>query len=393
MNRFIYIVLLTSITSTCYTQSIPIFLKSVKDNHPGIKAARELMEVGMADSKTGLSPDNPEINIGYFPGRPDAAGNKRVWEVSQSFDFPTRYARLKRLKATNRELAELEYSNTILDLMSETRQLAIDLITELKIYNKLEARWEEFTRLESAYSKLLINGEVTIIDYNKINIRLTEIKLLLTNAKERIIGLENMLDYMSGNQSFVLKDASYPAFTQLEKEVLLEKRKIEHPAFLIPLKRIEMAEKGIDLSKTGKLPGFEIGYASELVANEEFIGPTIGLTLPLWENKGKVEVARAIKSYEESSATHELMALEMEFKRDYETFGIVNDNLREINSLVSGSVNRDLLMKAFESGELSLTDYLFELITFYDIEDLQLNLEKRYYKLQAALYNHELLRE
>ena len=81
------------------------------------------------------------------------------------------------------------------------------------------------------------------------------------------------------------------------------------------------------------MPKIAVGYMGEFVGNENFQGISVGITIPLWQNKNRVKYARAAALYRSS--------------------------LDKNNS-------GEILLKAFEKGELPLLEYLLEMEYFYE---------------------------
>ncbi len=371
-------------------QQIDRFIDSVRIHSPEITAATELMNYEMAGSRRGLTPSDPRVDVGYFPGKPETAGNKITWAVVQEFDFPSRYAKLKLLRDTNIELARIEYENTVTGILGQSREMAIDLIAERKLLDEYIQRMELFEKLEESYREMVDNGTATILEYNKVRLSTGEMEAMVTDKGKTINSMIAALDYISGGNSSILENAEYPNFSEPDRDSLLTVRRNIYPAFIIPEKRKEVAEKKVGVEKTGKLPAFGIGYASESVSGEQFIGPTLGVTIPLWQNRGNVDAAKAMLSYQMASSESELSRLEMEFNYTFDSWESVRTTRQKLDELIGSADNAELLKVALDSGEISLVDYIIELTAIYSVKDRFIETEKEYYLLLSAIYEHEL---
>ncbi len=47
------------------------------------------------------------------------------------------------------------------------------------------------------------------------------------------------------------------------------------------------------MNRAEALPKFHTGYLSETVIDQKFQGISVGMSIPLWENKNKVQYAKA----------------------------------------------------------------------------------------------------
>jgi len=388
MNKIIILLILFIFTPEAMPQGTEDFIRIVLEKHPGIIAEKELLNALEAESQTGYTPPNPQVNVGYFPGLPRETGEKITWSVSQSLDFPGRYRRLKTLGRNNYEQAQLEYENSVLAYLSDTRGAVFELIALRKRIVVTEERMEHIKQMEEGYRKMLDEGEVTIIDYNKIRLEAAGMKNTLHEYRSREDELLVFLDMVSGNNSSLLDHSAYPLFEEPVADRLLEEKKAMHPAFRIPGKEIEIADSRLDVVRTKSLPGLQLGFASEIVAASQFTGPTLGISIPLWENKGRIDAEKAKKNHYEAEYSKLMLIYENEFRALYARYLSVRTAMNELQDAYRESASEDLLIKALEAGGISLIEYFTELAAFYNIEDRIIGLEKEYYTLLSELYDH-----
>ena len=367
-------------------QSTSLFLKVVYENHPGINAGRELLNSKEAEARTGTSPENPVISAGYFPGRPDIIGNKTTWSITQSLDFPAKYSKLKALKQINFELAALEFENISLMLMTEARDYTIRLVNDREYLALMKQRINHFQSLEAVYKKMLENGETTIIEYNKVKIRLINIQSLVAQLENNISSKMEILDYFGNGNSALLENSDYPLFINPDPDSLFTEKSASHPAFLIPGKRVDVSRKNISLNRTGNLPGVNLGYGSESIGGESFTGPSLGISVPLWKNRGRVKAAEAETGFLIAEAERELLLLKSELSNNIRSCNAIKTNLDEVLKAVELSDNSKLLKKALEAGEISIGNYIIELTAFYEIEDTMIALKKEYFLLLSRIF-------
>lgn len=138
------------------------------------------------------------------------------------------------------------------------------------------------------------------------------------------------------------------------------------------------------------LPKFKAGYMSEKVVGERFQGITVGVSIPLWENKNRVRQAkaqvRAAETALEDTKTQFYNRLQNLFMR---SSGLQENASRYRNSLLSYS-NDVLLKRALDSGEISLLNYLLEIEYYYDAMNKVLESERDLGLSLAELWAVEL---
>lgn len=388
MNKILLSLAIVSLSLNASSQNINEFLYKVMENHPGIIAGQELLGSEEADSKTGYTPKDPSVQAGYFPGIPETTGDKTTWSVNQSLDFPTHYRNIKRLKRKNYEQARMEYRYTVMALLEDARASAIEMTALQRHIETTSERVKQLQAREEAYNIMLGEGEITIIEYNKARMSLAHHEAILVEYYADMESVRAYLNMISGNNTAMIETAAYPLFEEPEPEDLLAEKKEIHPAFSLPEKNIEIAESTINVIRSDKLPELTIGYASEIVAASRFTGPTMGLSMPLWENRGKLEAAKAKKSHYQAEYKNRITIIENEFKTRYNKFLSVRSGLERLRSALPDKQVKILLNKALEEGEISVVEYFNELSEYYTTEDRVIELEKDYYLLLSELYNH-----
>jgi hypothetical protein len=140
IKKLFLLTALISVTGLISAQSITDFLGKVSENNPEITAYRKLLEAKRIEARTGNAPSDPFVSAGFMPGNTDAAGNKKTWSVSQSFDFPTKYLMQKKINKNTIILAEHEYNLGRINILLEAECAVFDLIHNTKALNKLLER-------------------------------------------------------------------------------------------------------------------------------------------------------------------------------------------------------------------------------------------------------------
>ena len=89
--------------------SLNNYLIAVKSNNKALKTAQSYAYAQKMDAKTGIAPNDPEFEFGYFPGSTDALGTKKTIAFSQSIDFPSTYLHKNRISGKTQQLADIEF--------------------------------------------------------------------------------------------------------------------------------------------------------------------------------------------------------------------------------------------------------------------------------------------
>jgi len=389
-KRISLIIILLAACISLNSQDISLFLKQVDGNNPEIIAYSRLLEARRLETRTGHTPPDPVVSFSYMPETTERRGSKKTWSVTQSFSFPTKYLIQNKLSKEKIILAEHEFNLARLDVLLDAKLLMFDLIYNQKTLNVLNQRKVLYDRLRSGWEKMLEAGETTILDYNKILLEFTSLNLSITRAETEISILGERLFYMSGNKAKPPDDAEYPVTPDSDPEKLISEKSRIHPSFLLPESEYMISLQEARLSKSGSLPEFQAGYASEIVPGETFTGPVAGLSIPLWSNSKRVKTANAMVDHYSAARDARLLELKSLVQSEYENMTALRKSISEIREIVKSN-NNQYLEKALSGGEISLTDYFLYLETSFRAEDRLNELENEYYKSMAVLCDHELI--
>jgi hypothetical protein len=115
---------------------------------------------------------------------------------------------------------------------------------------------------------------------------------------------------------------------------------------------------------------------SEKVIGQQYQGIVVGITVPLWEDKNTVKyakakaiAARSVEADTKARYYNELKRLHLKAINLQKSLDDYKKNLSIIDS-------SDLLKKSFITGEISLSDYYYELSVYYESADRLLELER-----------------
>ena len=392
IKKIFLLTLLISVSGLASAQSITEFLGRVSAGNPEIAAYGKLLEARRIEARTGNAPSDPFVSAGFMPGNTDEAGDKKTWSVSQSFDFPTKYLLQKKINNNTIILAEQEFSQARMLIMLEAEQLAFDLIYNTRVLNTLLERKKGYEVLRSAWGKMLENGEATIMDYNNILLELSAVSLEINRRESETEMLKEKLGYMSGSDAAEIGNADYPVKEVPDFDLLITEKSESHPAYLIPEIEYSISRQEVRLSRTGSLPGIQVGYGSEIVAGTAYTGPVAGLSIPLWANSNKVKSASAAADYSNALREATLLKLRSEAQNNYSRAAALQKSVSEIREIIESGGGTRYPDKALEAGEISVSTYFMYLKSLYESEDRLMELENEYHKALAALLDHRLIK-
>ena len=361
-------------------------------NNTFLKAINAEIERQQLGNKTGIYPDNPELEFSYFIGSPTEIGNRRDFSLSQSFDFPGSYGIKKDIAKLRNDQLEYLYDQ-------HKSQLIHDIISKIVDFDYLNTRMLElrsrsahFQEIHDAFQFKLEKGEATLIDLNKSRLNLLTLNKEIDIIEVNKSMLEAELRALNGDKPLNLDTYSFKLMSlPRDFEIWFSEIRIKIPE----LKWLEMemgiSEKETSLTRKLNLPGFTAAYISEGVAGETFRGLSLGMDIPIWENKGKLAQSKAKTASLKSRYDHQQMYFMTLLKKHYQTAKVMERNLTEFLEEFENLNDLKVLNRSLELGNITLVDYLLELGFFYDSKDLILEMQYQMNQEKSELFTYELL--
>lgn len=388
MKKLLIILLcIISFNSDLFSQiSIDSILTETEKNNTRLSALRKSVEADKIVNKTSILLQNPEIEFAYLWGKPDVIGNRTNLSITQAFDFPTAYRFKKQISDIKNQQTDLEYQKQLKALLLQTRYVCIDLVYTNALKSELSKRLIHAQSIANAYKSQFDIGETNILEYNKAQLNLLNtLKELESTEIERKVLLSE-LARLNGGIFIDFNDSVFQAHEiPGDFEQWYQIAEQNNPVLNWLNREIDKSRKEIKLNKAMSLPKLHAGYMSEKLVAEQFQGVTVGLSIPLWENKYTVKYAEA-KTYATESMIidnklqfyNQLKALHTKAVGLQKSVSDYRLNLQSFN-------NSDLLKKALDKGEISLIDYILELSIYYESVNKLLESERELNKTLAEL--------
>jgi hypothetical protein len=155
-------------------------------------------------------------------------------------------------------------------------------------------------------------------------------------------------------------------------------------------KEILLGKQEEKLTRAMNLPKFSAGYMSEKTSDEHFQGVMVGISIPLWENKNTVKRIKAQTIASGQLEYDTKIRLYNQMKERYNKARSLQAILADYRETLSSVNSSALLLKALETGEISLIEYMMELSVYYDTVDNILQTERDLQSLVADLYQWNL---
>ena len=221
-------------------------------------------------------------------------------------------------------------------------------------------------------NKSQVNLTTVENELNNINI---ERQALLTQLKALNGGLD-----LSFNETTILSAPLPLAFDEW-----FAVAESQNPAMQYLSKQIDIDKEQIKLNRSLGMPKFSAGYASEKIVGEHFRGISVGVSIPLWENKNKVKHAKAQLRSAEAVLQDGKIQFYNHLQQLYAKSQGLQQNAAKYRQTLKSHNNESLLKKSLDLGEISLLTYLLEAEYYYDTVNKALEAERDYQLTLAEL--------
>lgn len=384
------VILVFSINASAQS-TIEIVLKDITKNNKTIVAKKQFGESQKIQYQTGLTLTNPIIEYDFLVGSPSGAGVQHDFSILQSFDYPKVYGKKKDLSKLQTSQVEIQSDEIRQNVLLEANLIFIELVYRNKLQHQLTLQKQNTEKLWTDFKVKLDKGEGNMLDVNKTQIQLVEIKKQFQENESNIIQLNEKLTSINGGIQIEVLDTIYPllkditSFEQFEAvyEENDPQRKILEQQILISLKQIEV-------SKAMKLPKFEFGYHYQGILGQNFNGVHTGISIPLWENKNTVELQESRHIYANLELQDHRNEHYYEIKQLYEKYTNLKITLNEYQTIFATFNNTSLLKKALALGQISTIEYFMETNYFNAAFNNYLQTEMEYHQTIAELFKYQL---
>lgn len=392
MKKIIFSILLLSVISTTKAQNgYDAVLTQIEENSTTLKVLREQMEAQKLGNHTGIFLSNPEVEFNYLWGNPTAIGNRTDFAIKQSFDFPTAYGhrnQISKLKNTN---AELAYKTSRINLMLRAKQTCIKLVYYNALAKEYEVKQKNAEQIATVYKTKLEKGEANAIENNKAQMNLNAVNNEIAQIEIERMLLLSELKELNGGKEIDFTQSSY-IFSKIPSNFDDWFAKVETKSSTLQYVKgeISISQEQVKLIRALNLPKFSAGYMSEKIVGQHFQGVSVGVSIPLWENRNRGKQVLAQMTANQSMLNDTKVQVYNSLQGLYLKASNLQKSATKYRTALSSFNNESLLKKALDMGEISLMTYLIEIEYYYVAVNNVLEVERDFELSLAELLAIEL---
>ena len=389
---FIYIIALAATLRVEAQTSIEEVLRSVEANNKELQATRQQVEAQTLEAKLDNNLPDPTVTYSHLYGNQEGMGFTGEFIASQSFDFPSLYAQRRKWSKLQGENFNKQGEEVRQQLLLQAKEVCLDLILLNQQQRLLDLRRENAEQLSKLYAERLENGDANILETNKINLELLNVRNeARMNEAARTAKLQE-LAALNGGIAISFTDTAYVPVDQpasladLQQEVLTADRRLQS------LRSAQQAAlRQISVSKAKGLPSFELGYRmNPSSGGQRYNGFLVGISIPLFSNRNNVKQAKAQSLYTDLQLESATTVVENELMQLYNRSVALKASIDEYRTELDRQNSLALLNKAIQAGQISMIEYFVDVTTLYQSLQNYMQLQNEYQKVMAQIYKYQL---
>lgn len=391
MKKIWIICLMAAATQLQAQNAIERVLQSVAANNKELQAGVQLNKAQKLEARIGNTLPDPTVSYERMYGNSQELGKTGELTVAQSFDFPTVYGYKNKISRFRSELYDWQQADLRQQVLLKAKEICLDIIMLNRQKTILDTRYVQAQQLSALYTSRLKNGESTVLEANKIDLEMMNVKTEARLNEAALSTRMRELTALNGNQPVEFNETEFPATAALADFVLLQNESLAASPLLNSLRSEQQAtRKQIGLNRAEWLPKLSAGYRYNTGPGEQFHGFLVGVSIPLYENRHKVGQAKAQALYSELKTASMTLQAETELNALYTEARALKVSVDEYEKLLKNNNNLELLMKALQAGQISMIEYFVEASTFYQSIQTALQLQNQYQKILAQLTRYRL---
>ncbi|HSV75477.1 MAG TPA: TolC family protein [Bacteroidales bacterium] len=273
--------------------TLSLLLLTVEQNNPRLIALQKWLEAEETKARTGIYPDNPEVNFNYLFGNPAAIGNQREIGIRQTIRLPGYYLSKSAVQQLNFRQMQVLADAEKREVMHTVRSVYFRLVFLHQIAHFEKLRHNKAEKQVELFTEGFATGEISRLELKQARLHLVGVQTELQSTLSDIKVQTQHLIQLNGGISIDNLAFEYPADWLLpDLDAALAKLEINNPQLGMARLNIRQTEEEIRHQHMVNLPLISAGYYSESILGQTLQGFQVGVTIPLWQNNNMLRHAR-----------------------------------------------------------------------------------------------------
>lgn len=361
-------------------------MMEIERNNPELEARRKLHDALTTGVRMENNPDDPEVEYVRQWGRPSAAGPASELTVTQSFDFPTVYARRAKLAQKRIEVYGHEYELYRQQVLFDAHKLYIRILALRQKQELLDRAATDALRVSELLSIKAEAGGANALEENKARFEYISAANAAKFNEIELADAVNRLVSLNGGVPVILEEHSLesPTFIRTYNEMAGIYESLS-PEILMAVSAREAAGEEIRLSKSKGLPRFELGYKRDTGPGDKLNGVVAGVTVPIFSNRNNVRRAKAEAAFADAELRRILSDAKTYLMGLYARAELLAASSEQYRTMLDHTDSISLLKRALDQGHISVIDYYSQLQPVYESSLTMIDVMEEYHLTCATI--------
>lgn len=367
-------------------------LEEIERNNTFLQAARDAGEAENVSNRTGLNLPDPEIGFTHSWYTKGSNLREKEFSVTQELDWAVITGQRKRVSRQKNELVTLQYVQKRNAVRLAALEELIGLVYVTGWLQELEIRQSDARELANAYEAMLEQGNTNVVEVNRARLNLVTVTAEVARAEADREETLSRIKALNGGKSLTQSVEGY-GLSALPSDFEAWRAAAEsvNPQLQYVRQTAELSERELKMARTEYIPNIAVGYAMEQSPEEGKHGVTLGLRIPLWQDRNKVKLGKAALVAAQSEAADAYVQFMSEVEACYERAQALRRVADDCSRNFAMLDTRNLLHDALMAGQINVLDYVTELGQYYQAREQVLSAERdyqlAYIRLQSYVWN------
>jgi cobalt-zinc-cadmium efflux system outer membrane protein len=376
-----------SIPAKAQEGSLRQLIHQVEQHNPHLSIASSHLEAQKLENLIGLNPDDPKVSVNYLRPNPRLRDSRFDYEITQELAFPSVYVNQKKVANLQNAGLDQEWNAIRQEVVEETLQTWLFWVFLQQQHALLEEKKAQAEKIAEAHENSFKQGNISALERNKARLHAAQVQKEAEFVQIELESAWQSLVKLNGGNSIQQVPLRYPeewvlpaSFEDWYSEVS------HHVAAINQLKNeVKVSKARERLAGAMRLPNLQIGFMREQDIEVDFKGVTVGLSIPLWQHQNRSKHAKFQRLAAERELEEESLSFYLQLQKEFAKAKALQSLVSDLQSIPTETTNLNLLLKAFELGQLTLVDYLVEQSMYYEVLQKKIEAEYEYYTIQARL--------
>ena len=331
---------------------------------------------------------DPEVEGEYLVA---PAGETNRWGagISWGLEWPGVYSARRAAADGQLNVAMAEMMVSRNETLTEIQNYLLDYIfasSQLKMLKEIQAANDSVSLLAERSFK---GGEVTRLDLGKLRIERASIAARIAEVETSLMEAKASLSELNGSDCSSLLEG---LDTQLPHAVVPTRQDIDNalaasPEVVAAYRRLEQARLEGKVAAREGLPNLTIGYNHAFEDGIHFNGASLGISIPMFSNRGKKHAAKVKETVAEAELEMARNQVGLTLEDGVARLNRMNARIEDLSKAIDSTDDMALLSKAYSGGLITLIDYINERNYFLEARFSLLDLRYNAAKLRLTLHS------